>query len=230
MCSLILAATCAAALASVTRQPFIRVTPPGITGAANMQMSLRFLGEGEEVWHTSASWAHVPEWLRLVSTAHGEGILLEKDTVVEYRCPKAAVECELFVFQYRCNGCSYNDGGMPAFLQGKGWTSFQCAPKFRLKAGGFEHPTLGFRMVADKDTETLLTIDEDTEFVAFAMDTTHIGCDKYTNQAACDASTKGRCEWEAGVCELRLCGPTSWGPNRPPTCSTHCVGVDLPLV
>ncbi|KAJ9441103.1 hypothetical protein DIPPA_30931 [Diplonema papillatum] len=228
MCSLILAATCATALASVTSQPFIRVTPPGISGASNLQMSMRYLGEGEEVWDPSASWAYVPGWLKLVSTANGEGVMLAKDTVVEYRCPKAARECELFVFQYRCNGCTYVDGGLPAFLQGKGWTSFQCAPKFRLKAGGFEHQTLGFRMVADKDTTTYLTIEEDTEFVAFAMDTLHVGCDKYANQQACDGSSE-RCEWENGVCEFRVCGKTSVGPNLAPTCSNHCVASDLPL-
>ncbi|KAJ9436488.1 hypothetical protein DIPPA_07429 [Diplonema papillatum] len=226
---------CAAAALAMD-MPAISLTAPGdraVVRGAGSRLNLHYLADGELLWTdpwagSGARWAAVPGWLSMATAMFGGDRLLAKGAEARYRCPHGVARCELFVFQYRCHGCDIEDGDLPVFLGSKGWSSFGCAPRFRLRDGGVTHPMKGWRLVVDGDTWTDLVTEEDMQFVAFAMKPGLVDCDVYAARADCEAAVDERCAWVGGVCEFQVCGPADVGPVLPfGQCATPCVGLEL---
>ncbi|KAJ9451288.1 hypothetical protein DIPPA_07412 [Diplonema papillatum] len=170
-----------------------------------------------------ATWARVPSWLVGVpatfyqSLPHGAGHTLE--------CTGFDA-CDAYVFQYRCAGCPFDDGGLPIALGSLGFTSFACAPTFRWIPGGSAHRMLGWRLRLDRGQSVAVDSGAEMAMVAFAV-IEAIDCDSRGDRQACEGASE-LCAWGSGVCEYRQCGKPTAGPQLPDTCSNHCLAADLP--
>ncbi|KAJ9458543.1 hypothetical protein DIPPA_07267 [Diplonema papillatum] len=185
---------------------------------------------------------HAPTWMNGFAEKVGDFSVLPKGTEIGFQCKsKGSTVCELFVFQHRCLTCESNSPSaegntqesFPVMLASSDWQQFGCSPKRRISDFTTElmqkQPLVGFWKVLRADEDEQIVLPSDLNLVAFAMDNTTFDCEGAKDKQDCEsAPTNGRCLWEEGACEFKMCPKKMFsGPGAPPAMhhkSTKLVG------